>query len=253
MPVLVGRDKLCMAACEIHLERAPMKSLLIAVALILPANTAYCGVITGIAKPFTGDPAEVSVTLDDMIAGAGKIQISVNVNNSVALSDLRGLFLHINPESLLTSGTFSVLDPNGVVTQEVCGPANSVINLQGGNNLNGGGSPGPFDIGFEIGSEGIGGNDYQSVAFTLMHSTAALDLSVLANQAFGVRVTSVMVGNSRNGSSKLGGLFPDVPPPPGPGPEPANGTVPEPATLAIWSVLGFVGIGAARRKRTKQS
>ena len=40
-------------------------------------------------------------------------------------------------------------------------------------------------------------------------------------------------------------------PTPGPGPSPNNGVVPEPTTLAIWSVLGVCGL-AVRRRRAKK-
>ena len=40
----------------------------------------------------------------------------------------------------------------------------------------------------------------------------------------------------------------DAPPPSG-----APGTVPEPTTLAIWSIMGICGLGAARRKRVSKA
>ena len=232
-----------------------MKRLVfVACLLVWQISPAHSGIITGTATPFTGDPAQVAVTMDDLIAGAGKIRVSVSVDTSVAIGDLRGIFFHITDESLLTSGTFSFSDDTPVesIKSYAFGPANSVTSVGGNdNNLSGGGSPGPFDIGFEIGTQGIGGDDYQTVSFTLMHSTASLSLSLFENQSFGVRLTSVGVGSEREGSSKLGGVFgvPVV----APGPTPANGTVPEPATLAIWSILGICGLGAARRKRVSKA
>ena len=46
-----------------------------------------------------------------------------------------------------------------------------------------------------------------------------------------------------------GGSKPNDVPPPGGGP----GVVPEPTTLAIWSIMGLCGVGAARRKRSKKA
>jgi hypothetical protein len=106
-----------------------------------------------------------------------------------------------------------------------------VINLGGGSNLNGGGSPCFCDIGIEIGSPGIGKDDIQSVTFTLSHDSESLDISLFEDQDFGVRATSVGdAGGSRNRSSKL------------------IGVVPEPST-AILMLLGLAGLAGVRTPR----
>lgn len=213
--------------------------------------TADGGVITGTATTFSGSPAAVTVTVDDQASGAGKLQITVDVHTDVSIGDLRGLFFHLADESLLTFGSFQVSQLGVAVTQQVYGPADSVTNLGFGNNLNGGGSGGPFDIAFGIGTPGIGWDDYQSVTFTLSHSAVDLDTSLFAEQTFGVRMTSVGSEGNRDGSSKLVGKFGSLPLPepiPSPNPGPVIST-PEPATLAIWSIMGVCGLGAARRKR----
>ena len=217
--------------------------LILALLLTWEMQSAQCGLITGTASPFTGDPAKVTVTMDDTFAVAGEIVISLSVDTNTSIADLRGLFLHISDEALL--GGLSVV-PNPAITAQF-GPANSVINLGGGNNLNGSGSFGAFDMGFEIGTAGIGSDDYRVGSFTLTHSTASLSTDLFLGQGFGVRVMSV--GADRNGSSKLEGIFTDEPPVPSQAP----GVVPEPATLAIWSIMGVCGLGAARRKRAKKA
>lgn len=106
----------------------------------------------------------------------------------------------------------------------------AVIDLGGGNNLNGGGSPCPCDLGVEIDSPGIGSDDFQQVTFTLSHDIEDLTLDLLSDQVVGIRATSVGAeGSARNGSSKL------------------LGVVPEPST-ALLVGLGLVALSARGRR-----
>lgn len=194
--------------------------------LVLSAwSSAEAGTITTDLSPFTGDPASVTVELDDM-TDPGNIVITLTVNEDPNTADLRGFFFDIADDSLLAGLTIT-----GAEVTETAISANSVINLGGGNNLNGGGSPCPCDVGVEIGNPGIGqGDDFQTTTFTLSHLTEGLDLSVFAGQDLGVRVMSVgLPGSSRNGSSKL------------------FGTVPEPSTGALVGLALIAGM--RRRKR----
>ena len=176
---------------------------------------------------FEGD-ASVKITLDDTAAGIGNIQVDVEVIPNPNIGDLRGVFFHIADESLLPG--LSAAGPD--ITQQVFGPANSVIDLGGGNNLNGPGSPCGCDIGLEIGTAGIGMDDIQSTSFTLTHDMVALDLSQFTMQAVGARVASVgLPMGSRTDSAKLAGTFP----------------VPEPSGLAMMT-LGLLGCLRSRRK-----
>lgn len=116
--------------------------------------------------------------------------------------------------------------------------AGSVINLGGGNNLSGGGTPCPCDIGVEIGDPGIGmGDDFQTTTFTLSHITDSLDLSLFDGQDRGARLTSVgLPDGSRDGSSKLGGV------------------VPEPTTgLLLGAGLGGLAFEGRRRRSSRAS
>jgi hypothetical protein len=189
---------------------------------LLPLS-ATASVIEATALPFTGDPLTVAVSIDDG-ADPDNLVITLDVTGG-DIGDLRGFFAHVSDESLL-SGLFVVSGLNSSFD------ADSVARVGGGNNLNGGGTLCPCDLGIEIGSPGIGSNDIQSVTFTLSHTSQALDVSLFAEQAFGVRATSVgPLAGRRDGSSKLIGTFP---------------VVPEPST-AMLMALGFLGLGISRR------
>ena len=110
-----------------------------------------------------------------------------------------------------------------------------VIRHRRDNNLRGGGSPCPCDVGVQIGTSGMGRDDVQSTSFVLSHPDAALGLSLFYEQDIGVRLTSVGEEDfGREGSSKLGGIVP----------------VPEPSTLLLVG-LGVVGLGARSRSRRR--
>lgn len=163
-----------------------------------------------------GAPATVRVTLDDA-SDPGCIRITAEVVDPLA--DLRGIFFHVADESLLPTLSVAGDDVAGWEFQ-----ANSVDNLGGGANLIGGvGNMGPFDVGVQIGTPGIGKDDVASTSLTLC-SSSPIDLSLLADQYFGVRLTSVGLAGDRGDSSKLQTQAPPVP---------------EPATAAL--LLGTLG------------
>jgi hypothetical protein len=173
---------------------------------------------SGSADPFTGDPLSVSIAVDSA-SDPGNLVITLSIAGDGMIGDLRGVFFQVSNESLLSG--LSVMG-DGVTSSQFL--ANEVINLGNGSNLKGGESPCPCDIGIEIGTAGIGKDDFQSVTFTLMHKSESLDQSFLRKQEFGVRVTSVgEVDGGREGSSKLVGV------------------VPEPST-AILMLLGLAGL-----------
>lgn len=197
---------------------------MLAAALLLGSPTpTHATTLEASASPFTGDPLTVSILIDDE-RDPGNLVIELAVDGGGNTADLRGLFAHVADESLLTG--LSVL---GDDVSPLIASADGVINPGRGNNLNGGGSPCPCDLGIEIGSAGIGRDDIQSVTFTLTHATESLDVSLFDGQLFGVRATSVGASDGpRNGSSKLFGV------------------VPEPTT-AVLMMLGLAGLSARRR------
>ena len=209
-------------------------------------NLAQAASITGDKIDFTlgggdnfgSDPVELDVTIEDL---GNDLKFSVDVvPESVMgnIADLRGVFLDIADESLLSGLSFSGAD----ITNSNF-DANDVINLRGGNNLNGGGTA-KFDIGFTFGSSGIGSDDIRSTMFTLSHTSADLSLNLFANQRFGARLTSTGVeGGSRGGSSKIVATIPNS----FVGGDPTD--IPEP-NMAI--ALGLLTIGSFLTTRKKK-
>ncbi|MBR0662364.1 cadherin-like domain-containing protein [Neoroseomonas oryzicola] len=121
--------------------------------------------------------------------------------------DLRGFFFQLSDESLLKGLTLT--DDSGAVT-EFRARANSVIDLGQGANMQG--AAGAFDVGVEIGTAGAGRDDYHSASFVLSNANHALSLDLIAEQQFGVRMTSVGVeGGPRTDGLKLVGTAGEVP------------------------------------------
>jgi len=195
--------------------------------LALAGSSASAATAAATASAFTGDPLSVSIEIDEEIDD-GNLVITLEVDDG-DIGDLRGFFAHVTDESLLDGLSVSGSRVTGSVFD-----ANGVINLGRGSNLNGGGSPCPCDLGVEIGDPGIGGgDDYQSVTFTLSHASEDPTLSLFEDQEFGIRATSVGGDyGGREGSSKLIGI------------------VPEPST-AMLAMLGLIGLASIGRPAPK--
>ena len=177
--------------------------------------------------PFAGDSSGVLITLDDTAAGAGNIQITVDV--SVGVGDIRGILFDLTDDISLAG--LMVVGANVTDVQLI-----DVIDLGGGANLQGGGSPCHCDVGVEIGRPGLrgGSDDFSSITIVLTHDALDLDLSIFDDQAFGVRLMSTGPNEfSREGSSKLGGIV----------------VVPEPSTVALLAT-GLAGL-AVRQRRSR--
>lgn len=196
--------------------------------LFASAGSASATQLQATANSFTGDPLQVSLRVDDAVVPGDLVITLTVVGPGTTKADLRGFFLNVADESLLAGLSISGTS----VTSHQIG-ANSVIAVGNGNNLNGGGTPCPCDLGVELGTAGIGKDDLRTVTFTLSHATANLDVSFVASQTFGVRATSVGSRGCREGSSKLVGTIP---------------VVPEPGTALLMG-LGLAGLAAGRRTR----
>lgn len=192
--------------------------------------------------PYTGASSQVQVIVTQV---GTNVQFIVNVIPNPNIGDIRGVFFNISDESLLAG-----LSITGADVTQVVKSANSVSNLGGGNNTN---PEGPFDIGVEIGTPGIGSDDIQSTVFTASHSSGLLTthFTTVADPVtssgpnallFAVRLTSVgLPGGDRSGSSKLGTTGANN------GGGPPQQVVPEPGTMALLGAMGLAGMGLIRR------
>ena len=187
------------------------------------AATSHATTIETVATSFTGDPIEVKITFDDAAADPGDIWIGVEVLGDQE-GDLRGLFLNLSDDSLIAALEVTGSDVTRIVKFDV-------MNIGLGVNLNGGGGPCPCDLGIRLGTPGMGRDDIQSTSLVLSHPDEDLSLSLFQNELVGVRVTSVEVGGSRNGSSKTVAV------------------VPEPMTAGLVA-LGLIGLAAAGPRRS---
>lgn len=200
--------------------------------LLTCATSARAGLISYYAMPATGDPALATVTFDDT-KQAGKVQITVAVDTGYRLADINGFFFNIGNESLLPGLSVSGSDVTLVVKN-----ANSVTSAGSGNNVNGGGI-GPFDVGLQIGTPGIGKDDIQTTTFVLSAAGVNLtsDMFITKNaedHIFGLRLTSIGAAGNRTGSSKLIDCHQIEP-------EPPIGT-PEPSTFAGFFAMGALAL-----------
>ncbi len=191
------------------------------------AGAASATVIQATATSYTGGPLEVTLQADDA-AIPGDLVITLSISGpGAAIGDLRGFFLHVVDESLVSGLSVSGPDVTGSAFL-----ANAVSNVTSGKYFNGIKMPCPCDLGVEFGTPGIGLDDLQQVTFTLSHATAALDVSFLANQQFGLFVGNFDNGVNRDGASKL------------------LGVIPEPGAALLMG-LGLVGLSSAgTRART---
>lgn len=196
-----------------------------------PASAAS---ISYLASPFYGNSSEVKITLDDEIAGLGKVQFKVDVVPNPFIGDIRGVFFNILNNSLLKNLVITGSD----ITEVVKRPGDVSATSNGASIM----SEGRFDMGLQIGTPKRVIDDIQSTIFTISHPDIALDLAQFTTETdpvtnqgpksllFGVDLRSIgRVGGPRSGLSKLGAGLDD------------KVIVPEPSTTAA---LGLVALGA---------
>ncbi|MCF8207958.1 MAG: VCBS domain-containing protein [Rhodoferax sp.] len=131
----------------------------------------------------------------------GTLGVRVAVEGAL-LGDLRGVFFDISNEALI--GTLKLSEASAGLTEFRQGN-DTIKDLGDGANMNGMlGSDNGYDLGIEIGSSGIGKDDYRAFSFTLGSSARALTLQDLSQSDFGVRLTSVGTdGSARTASAKM--------------------------------------------------
>lgn len=142
----------------------------------------------------------------DVTESGGSLRFDVRVEGGL-VGDLRGLFFDMSDESVIKSLSVSALS-SGLT--EVRLGNDTIKDLGDGANMNGllGGTGGTdtagYDVGLEIGTSGIGKDDYQSFSFSLSSTSRALTLADIGQVNFGARLTSVgTLGGARSDSSKL--------------------------------------------------
>lgn len=210
--------------------RCLLLAALAAVGVLTSASTARATSVELIATPFTGSDTSVRILLEDGTgADTGNLKVTLTVNESLA--DLRGFFITLDDDSLLTG-----LEVVGSDVTDFDFDSDGILDMGQGNNLHGGGTPCPCDIGVTFGTPGIGKDDIFTTTFFL-DADQPLALESFAGERIGVRVTSVGDERRRDGSAKLSGLIPDPLVP-----------VPEPATGALLA-LGVAALGYAGRTR----
>jgi len=224
---------------------------LMALLVFVAVPHAHAGIITfqlsEASGSVGGDAILINVSFNDSVV-PGSIQATITVvdNPAVAgtgIGDLRALYFNTVPDAQSFLNGLVITGPH--VTQ-VLAQTNNVDNLGGGTVIN---PLGPFDVGVEIGTAGIGMDDIQTTTLLISHTSAFLTNSLfppLANDPgfLAVRATSVgTVGGDRNSSGKYGGegFIKQL-----------NGEeiIPEPSSAVLWGVGGLLltGFGYLRRR-----
>jgi len=151
-----------------------------------------------------GEPA-ATITVQEVEDGNLAFTVTLDPGSDY-IGDLRGLFFQVSDEALLNG-----LKVDGADVTDSEAAADAVSNLGNGANVNGG-NDGPFDVGVEIGTQGMSADDIQATTFTLSHDSVDLTLDLIAEQDFAVRMTSVGTegDGGREDSLKLVGTAPAV-------------------------------------------
>lgn len=203
-------------------------------------NPAQATMISYDLKSFTGDPMEMTLTINDTsLGGYLRFDLAVDASTTGNIGDLRGFFFNIDPfaPALAPSDFF------GTHLTQVLISDDSLASAGSGNTIV---PAGLFDVGIEFGTPGITPDDIQSASFYMSTKGGAITLDSLTSEAddmgffFAARFTSVGIeGSEREGSSKISLLG-------------AGSPVPEPSTMILLGtgMMGIVGLMRKRKGRT---
>jgi len=128
----------------------------------------------------------------------GTLTFNVSQEGGI-VGDLRGIFFDVADESILNSLVITA------VSSDIRIGDDSIKDLGAGANMNGLlGTDKGYDVGIEVGTSGIGGDDNRSYSFKLDSTARDLSLSDFANVDFSARLTSVgVLGGARTDSTKI--------------------------------------------------
>lgn len=148
------------------------------------------------------DP-KVSVTVREVTAGRNTaLQFDVAVTGKTKTADLRGVFFTVAKPSRAED-----LEITGRHVGEYATDEDGLTKVT--NDVTMAGTHKTFNVGVEIGSQGIGKDDIQSTTFVVAAEGSNLGLDFVMLQDFGIRLTSVGdVGGKRGDSLKLTGSSP---------------------------------------------
>lgn len=215
--------------------------------------------------PFTGDDAAVFISLEEI--DDGTIDVTVEVDTSVAMADITGIFFNVSNEDILDDLMIVDASPGVQASSAVIAEDDVTeignINFQGEPGSNPceieGGCDGGIQIGLSGGlSSGKGKNskpdDYQTVSWTFQSASGdPLTLEDFEGATWGVRLQSVDTGSgSREGSSKLVGTIPVTSAPDDDDDDDNDGPkeIPEPTSAISLLALSAGAFTALRRKST---
>jgi hypothetical protein len=199
---------------------------MVGIFFLYTAGLAQASILTFDLDPFTGDPTDAVITVDENTDGFFRVNVKIVSEAATGnIGDITGVFFNLSP-------LISESDITSTIGAPIIGFGNNTNNLGGGVNLQGGGpnNPGLFDVGLRF--AGINVDDVQEVEFAISNiSTLTLDDFT----GFGLRLQTVgPLDGNREGSSKLSGFSP----------------VPIPS--AVWLLgSGLIGLIGVRRKFKK--
>jgi hypothetical protein len=162
-----------------------------------------------ISTSFSGPAGNVAITLKTLDDKSG-VEITVTSNPAPGtnyIGDIRGVFFHVKDDNVDKIKTQTAPQIRGQnvpsINGFVIGPANSVQKVANDVIMNGDANKHKYDVGVQIGTQGIGKDDIRTTTFIVKGLTTA---DFTSATEFGVRLTSVgTVGGARSESSKVYG------------------------------------------------